>query len=464
MIRLQRCGDRHHLTERRLATPAKTIQEEFPLYATAWARALAALTLSLSFASCGGGESPAPSVPPQSAALQVSSARTPSATALMDWAQTAYPAVFPGRKGNLTTGAYLYRYYPETGNYLGTAGDAVYVLGPVSNGALKQVGTLSDFGCSVYPDSCAPGAADSRNGSYTAYLTTGERFTLTIDFDSAQYATGSPEVTLGALPLAGTFAGDSAAGSYVFQGDGMGATTRFRYVDDLIVGTFPSAAGVKPFIAARVFAQSIAEAAGSYSSFGINHANNADDSRIFTERINTNGTLQICNDNVIYSIASCPAASLLTYTLVVSGDLFTATPTGAAASLYSAFNFRVAKAANENIFLMGAINYTDGTRFFRVAVGESAAFTGGTARGGTTLGEWGTATYTTTSYASTGLALDGHSISLSGSLSTMGTLGPSGMRILQAGSPAFVMQNTQLGLLLGPRGSVAAGYLQIGSK
>jgi hypothetical protein len=440
------------------------------LYATALPRALAALTLSLMLGSCGGGnEGESPLVPlaraaaPHAAALQTASPRTPSATALMDWAQGAYPAFFPGRKGNIAAAQYLYRYYPETGNYVGTSGNAVYIMGPVSGGPLKQVGVLSDFSCNVYPDSCAPGAADSRSGTYTAYATTGERFTLTIDFDAGNYTVGSPQTTLASLGGSGTFTNDSVAGSYLFQGPGMGATTGFRYVDDLIVGTFPVSSGVRPFVAARNFAQSIAEVAGAYSSFGINHANNADDSRIFTQRINTNGTLQICTDNIIYSIANCPAASVLNYTLSVNGDLFTAAPADPAGT----FSFRVAKAGNENIFLMGSLNFSTGARFFRIAVAEAGAFNAGSARGGSAWGEWGTTTYTTNSYAYSGVGLNGTPVNLGGTLAALGPTGPSGMRSVQGGgssSSFFVMQNTQLGLLIGPRNSVVAGYMQIGSR
>jgi hypothetical protein len=303
-----------------------------------------------------------------------------------------------------------------------------------------------------------PSAADTRNGTYTAYATTGERFTLTLDFDARQYSIGSPQTTVAALYAVGTFGDDSVAGSYLFQGaDGTGATTGFRYVDDLVVGAFPMQGGIKPFVASRNFALSAAEAAGSYSNFGINHANGTDDSRIYTSRINSDGTMQICNSFTIYAIAQCPAASVLNYTLTQSGDLFTATGV-------DTFNFRVAKAGNENIFLMGAINYTSGARWFRLGLAESGAFGPGSARGGTTLGEWGTANFTSTSYSSTGVAEDGHSISLTGSLSTMGTIGPTGMRGFRAASNGFAMQNTQLGVLVGARNGAAAGYMQIGSK
>lgn len=423
--------------------------------------------LALILAACGGGDpatQEAPPAPPLSSDMaaqppQAAVARTPSATALMDWAQTRYAQHFPGRKGNFTSAPYLLRYYPETGNYLGAAGDAVYIYGPVSGNQLTQVGRLSDFSCSVYPASCSPGSADTRNGTYTLYATTGERFTLQLDFDQRQFFISSPQTTFVPIHVAGTFSADTVAGSYVFQGtSGSGVTTRFRYVDDLIVGSFTFETGVRPFVASRNFAQSYAEAQGTYSNFGINRSAGADDSRIYTSRITAANTLEICNNNTIYAMEKCPAATILTYTLSLNGDLFTAQ------NGTDSFSFRVAKAGNEQIFLMGAINQAAGTRFFRIGLAESATFGSGSATGGSTLGEWGTANYTTSSYASSGSALDGRAISLAGSLTSMGTIGPANMRSLQSGGNAFVMQNTQLGILIGARNSTGAGYMQIGAR
>ncbi len=47
------------------------------------------------------------------------SSTSTDANALLNWAEQQYPSLFPGVKTNLTTGVYLYRYYPETQNYLG---------------------------------------------------------------------------------------------------------------------------------------------------------------------------------------------------------------------------------------------------------------------------------------------------------------------------------------------------------
>jgi hypothetical protein len=306
-----------------------------------------------------------------------------------------------------------------------------------------------------------PPTPDARNGSYTIYATTGERFTLALDFDSSTYSIAT-QTSIAPMNESGTFSADGTTGSYVFlNGAGTGPTTRFRYVDDLVVGSYRFENVVQPFVGARRFAQSPAEAAGSYSTFGINRTAGVGDSRIFTQRIAANGTLDLCSDNIIYAIANCPLSSVQAYTLTQSGDLFTATRIGNAADFFS---FRVAKAGTEPILLLGAINASAGTRFFRIGLNEARPFGAGTATGGTTLGEWGTAQYTPTTYSSSGVALDGHAITLTGTLSTLGANGPVNMRTLQAGGNAFAMQNSQLGILIGARNGTGAGYMQVGAR
>ncbi|MBI3368023.1 MAG: DUF1800 domain-containing protein [Burkholderiales bacterium] len=69
----------------------------------------------------------------------------PSADELLDWAERHYPEYFPTHASSLRESPYIYRYYPATGNYAGTAGNDVYVLGPMSGGVLLRVGSLVDF-------------------------------------------------------------------------------------------------------------------------------------------------------------------------------------------------------------------------------------------------------------------------------------------------------------------------------
>lgn len=87
-------------------------------------------------------------------AIPVPPARLPTPSELMDWAQTAYRQFFPGPQPDTALDPYVYRHYPESGNYLGVAGQEVYVLGPVSGGGLLYVGTLGEFACNVHPQDC----------------------------------------------------------------------------------------------------------------------------------------------------------------------------------------------------------------------------------------------------------------------------------------------------------------------
>lgn len=99
-----------------------------------------------------------------------------SADALMDWAERTYAELFPGPRPTLTWQDYRYRHYPQTGNYLGVAGEAVYVLGPVAGDAAAplRVGSVADYACRVEPALCATAvprplglfASAPRNGIY----------------------------------------------------------------------------------------------------------------------------------------------------------------------------------------------------------------------------------------------------------------------------------------------------------
>ena len=80
---------------------------------------------------------------------------TVDATAFMDWAQARFANFFPGAQPTLVRTGFVVRYYPESGNYLAVTTEGnIYVLGPVTGGALVLVGNVSAFACVIYPDSC----------------------------------------------------------------------------------------------------------------------------------------------------------------------------------------------------------------------------------------------------------------------------------------------------------------------
>ncbi|HLP82684.1 MAG TPA: DUF3465 domain-containing protein [Nitrosomonas sp.] len=70
---------------------------------------------------------------------------------IFDFAEKSYPQFF-NHVGTKTVAleGYLARYYPDTGVYIGTKDDEVYVYGEIFSGLLK-VGAISDF-VSLAPD------------------------------------------------------------------------------------------------------------------------------------------------------------------------------------------------------------------------------------------------------------------------------------------------------------------------
>lgn len=88
--------------------------------------------------------------------LTASDSTTSDASALFDWAEVAYPGFFPSKQQNLASEPYVFRYYPETGNYVGLAGTGVWILGPVAGSQTTPayVGDIADFRCFVFPSTC----------------------------------------------------------------------------------------------------------------------------------------------------------------------------------------------------------------------------------------------------------------------------------------------------------------------
>lgn len=74
---------------------------------------------------------------------------------LFEYAESKYPAYFPGHKATQSYAPYLYRYYPETGRYVGVAVNVpqgaaeveagVYVLGGDFGSSPTYVGQLTSF-------------------------------------------------------------------------------------------------------------------------------------------------------------------------------------------------------------------------------------------------------------------------------------------------------------------------------
>ncbi len=89
--------------------------------------------------------------------------QTPTATDLFNWAESAFPTLFPApRPSNQVFQTYTYRYYPATDLALGVSGSTVVgLVGALSpSPRLVPLGVISDYGCNVFPQSCNTIAAN----------------------------------------------------------------------------------------------------------------------------------------------------------------------------------------------------------------------------------------------------------------------------------------------------------------
>jgi mono/diheme cytochrome c family protein len=88
--------------------------------------------------------------------------RIPTADELMDWAEVNFSGLFPGHQANRTLSPYVYRFYPDSGNYLGVGNGDIYLMGPITNNQLVNFAPVSRFACNVFPESCAPAVSSAR--------------------------------------------------------------------------------------------------------------------------------------------------------------------------------------------------------------------------------------------------------------------------------------------------------------
>lgn len=72
-------------------------------------------------------------------------ARLPTPDELMNWAEKRFPVFFPGPEPTRNTGEIVFRYYAANGNFFAILGQGVYVLGPITENRVVNVGTLADF-------------------------------------------------------------------------------------------------------------------------------------------------------------------------------------------------------------------------------------------------------------------------------------------------------------------------------
>ncbi|HEX5785624.1 MAG TPA: hypothetical protein VFY35_12915 [Burkholderiaceae bacterium] len=111
--------------------------------------------------------------------------RTPSTTEFLDWAQTAYPLVFPAASASTqqTWGSYTYRSYSGTDMALAVSTDGSVLAVSQISAAVPQslaLGTVGQYACAIFPTACHASvgttALAQRPGLLSAILRKPRRF------------------------------------------------------------------------------------------------------------------------------------------------------------------------------------------------------------------------------------------------------------------------------------------------
>ncbi|UVH58272.1 hypothetical protein NWF24_02360 [Variovorax paradoxus] len=369
---------------------------------------------------------------------------------------TAYPNQPQGIRGVNLSGA---------SKYFAMQGGALSVLVGTRN-----PGTQGYIQLNLIDTGTAP---DARNGRYKVYATNGTRQTLALNLDSKRYEMTDEAGTV----ASGSFAEDTAeAGSFIFDSSRITSpvnTARFRLATDTVVGSFPFAVaqvtpvsyGVRPFVASRALVKTQADLAGTYNRLGINLTATTGDSSITQIQIASGGAaLYLCNDNLIYRIDNCPAASLRTYT-VSAGPTVDTWHIVSVTNPSDNGNFGIARIGGENVYLgAGVSSSTPTISQFRIGLPERATWPAIAARGGAANGSWGSTAIDASSYARTQALPDGTTATLNATLGSAGAIGPLNMRAATFGGTAlhFASQSSKLFAMVGSRSPATAGALEIG--
>lgn len=300
--------------------------------------------------------------------------------------------------------------------------------------------------------------SDARNGDYAVFAANGRQYTLSLNFDAKTYRMSGNAVdvsgTMGTVGSSFAFAPAAAASAN---------TARFAQANDAVIGGFSFDGGVIPFVAPRSFVTTVADAVGTYN-FLITTvdtaaaANNA----IFAGEITADGQLRTCHDNIIYTIALCPAASVTTGTLTVSGSDFVSTTAS------GAFNFRIARMGTDKVFVRASPSSAT-ARAFWVGTVVTPSYASGTFTGATTLGEWSVSSVTSSTYSATALTPSGSAVARAGTATLLSaspsSVSPGGILRLSTVDRGdfFSIRAANLGMVVAARDSTAApGFVEIG--
>lgn len=120
---------------------------------------LALAAMGAIFSASGGACAATPS--PASAGTTRLAASAPPASQVaitlaqfFSWAEQAYAVYFPGPQADQFAPSLVYRYYPDTRNYLAVGGETVFAMGPATGDQVVVLGKLADFTCWVTPQAC----------------------------------------------------------------------------------------------------------------------------------------------------------------------------------------------------------------------------------------------------------------------------------------------------------------------
>lgn len=337
----------------------------------------------------------------------------------------------------------------------------------VLSGAYKLTASASGGRTKTVDFLVQPG--DARNGDYTVFAANGSRQKLRIDYDQPDYtmtdAGGTATSGMLTAPVA-------PAKNWTVQSSRIVGTNTasLRHLGDVIVGGFPFAEpfaapatyAVYPFVATRAFVLTQSSLDGIYDRAYIQHlAGGGRQSAISQFAISGSGTvIRFCTDAIIYQVAHCPPASLLTR------DIEADTQAGMwqmkdPATGVSQGRFSVIEVDGEKIYLSAGTSAADGSQVLTIGVPTAPGATAFTSTGWSTNGTLDVTNATSTEYkmsmTDAGLQL----LDLTrGGWAPQTSIGI--YSATQAPNTFFTMRSTRIELLIGARSSVQAGFLHVG--
>lgn len=213
---------------------------------------------------------------------------------------------------------------------------------------------------------------DARAGDYTAFTSDGQRLDVVADFAGKTLTFGT-----GASAAAVPFTPQSLDPSNLID-----ASTGFMTHRDLLVGNLPLNGATPVFLAARNFVTTAAALEGhAFNVFGIGTPASGAATSNFESIAFSGTTMQVCE--APEAIASCPAGSLRSYALTVSGGVFI----GIDAADNDTRTFQVAQSGSSLVFLRAEPDANG--RAFQVGLSTNSGLADDVLLGGDNMGHFG---------------------------------------------------------------------------